>query len=317
MSRRRTARVEDVVHAYWPHSDPEPAAHELGARPADHGDEPCPGLCNADFRRAETETTSTGLTHNVPFHPGRPVWCVDVHAFNDRGELLHRLEHRGCTTRILNQLGEIPDLAAALIPGRLTTPRDADIDHSSSKGGGARSLSHAPSPSPGWDTADELIRWAVDLEDWLRARLQAPAAPSHVPAVLRVRRHTVPCGHLGPVGPSVGYRGTMAAPTERTLAAAVAYLRRNGTALLAGPGALQTGQDISDTHRRLQRLVGHDRLTHRLQEPCPACGRKGLRRRDGDELVKCVACHAVWDWDHFQLLARAYADTITRTGGRA
>ncbi|GGL27571.1 hypothetical protein H9L10_03620 [Phycicoccus endophyticus] len=276
--------------------------------PATAGDEPCPGPCNHTFRRAENaalEETARAhsahaahgdgpctpdcvpdraLTeHDTPFHPGRPVWCVDVPAFNDRGELLDRLAHRGCTSSILTKLRDLPDLASALTPGALNTPRDADIDHGSTSHGGARSLAHAPSPSPGWDTADEIIRWALHLEDYLRHRLEDPAPPH----------------------------------PYRTLAEAVAYLHRHGTALLATPDAARIGRDILDTHRRLERLVGQDRLTHRIPEPCPRCKRKGLRRRDGSELVRCIYCPAVWDWEHLPHLARVYADSIRPRGGDA
>ena len=280
MSRRRPSRTDDVVHSYWPHSDPEPSRGDNRANiiraEVTSDDEPCPGPCNTAFRRAELD----GPDHDIPFHPGRPVWCVNVHAFNARGELLDKLDHHGCTTTILQRLYDLPALAAVLAPGRISTPRDADIDHGNTTHGGARSLAHAPSPSPAWDTADELIRWALRLEDTLRHRLDQPATPH----------------------------------AYRTLTEAVAYLRRNGETLLAGPGAARIGQDILDTHRRLERLVGHDRLVHRIQEPCPRCGRKGMRRKDGDELVSCRSCNAVWDWDHFQLLSRAYAETVTAKG---
>ena len=280
MSRRRPARTDDVVHAYWPHSDPEPPEQQriMSPRPAaDDNDEPCPGPCNAAFRRAELE----GPDHDVPYAPGKPTWCVDQHAFNHRGEMLPTLAHHGCTTLILDRLTDLPDIAANLTPGRLNTPRDTDIDHGNTRHGGARSLAHAPSPSPGWDTADEVIRWVLRLEDWLRHRLRDPDD----------------------------------AHPYRTLTEAVVYLHRHGDTLLATAQAGQIGRDILDTHRRLERLVGHDRLTHRLQEPCPRCGRKGLRRKDGAELVKCVGCRAVWDWDHFQLLARTYAQNERVRGG--
>ena len=35
-----------------------------------------------------------------------------------------------------------------------------------------------------------------------------------------------------------------------------------------------------------------------------------MRRKDGEELVKCRSCGATWDWEHFQMLCRTYAETV-------
>jgi hypothetical protein len=254
----------------------------------------CPGPCNRAFRaaeqaaideaaaaKAEQRLTDRSITnHDTPFHPGKPTWCVDQHAFNHLGQALPKLAHHGCHETILDRLAALPDLATCLAPGQLNTPRNADIDKTSSKGGGAKAISHAPSPSPGWDTADELIRWVVSLEDWLRGVLAEDAN----------------------------------AATHRTLSGSVAYLTAHGTALLASSDAERVGHDVLTQHRRLEHLVGQDRLTHRITEPCPLCNRKGLRRNDGDELVKCRSCKAVWAWDQLEFLARTYADGVKASG---
>lgn len=285
MSRRRQFTEPD------PPTDATPDPVEN--RQADDT-QPCPGPCNHTFRAAEQaaidETaaahaegrlTDRSITdHDTPYRPGRPVWCRDEDAFNHLGQALPKLAHHGCHETILDRLAAVPDLATALTPGQLNTPRNADIDKASSKSGGARALSHAPSPSPGWDTADELIRWLVSLEDWLRATLAEPENDN----------------------------------THRTLSGAVAYLTAHGTALLASADAERVGHDVLAQHRRLERLVGLDRLVHRIAEPCPLCNRKGLRRRDGDELVKCRACKAVWAWDQLEFLARTYAEGVKATG---
>jgi ribosomal protein L37AE/L43A len=283
MSRRRPPRL-----------DTDAPSSEVENREA-AGPKACPGPCNRAFRvaeqRADDERILAAAEQRVPDRAitdhglkarlGRPTWCVDEHAFNDKGEALPRLAHHGCATTIIDRLADLPDLATWLTPGKLNTPRSTDIDHGSSKGGGARSIAHAPSPSPGWDTADELIRWLIGLEDWLRAIVGDPPNDTR----------------------------------QRHLADAVRYLTEHGPALLASTDAERVGQDIFRAHRRLTVLVGQDRLTHRLQEPCPRCARKGLRRQDGDELVKCRSCHAVWDWDHFELLSRAYAQTVKSSKG--
>lgn len=325
MSRRRTARTDDTT----PTDPPENASNQGENRATDDG-QPCPGPCNHAFRvaeqaaidetaaaKTEQRLTDRSITdHPTPFHPGRPVWCVDVPTFNHKGEAMDKIAHHGCHETIVTRLRDLGDLATALTPGRLNTPRNADIDKSSSKGGSAKALSHAPSPSPGWDTADELIRWLVDLEDWLRGLVGDNLEPARVPAVLRVRTHHREPGTVGPTGPAIGYRGTVPDPksTHRTLSAAIAYLAGHETALLASPDAERIGHDVLTQHRRLQHMAGQDRLVHRIQEPCPLCNRKGMRRRDGEELVKCRSCRATWDWDHFQMLCRTYAEDVKSSG---
>lgn len=285
MSRRRQFEQPDP-----------PASSEVEKRQEPPGPPACPGPCNRAYRLAEVHADAERLAaatekrptdravtdHGLQPHPGRPVWCVDVNAFNAKGVMLDRLEHHGCTNTIVDRLGALPGLAAWLTPGKLNTPRSTDIDKTSSKGGGAKALAHAPSPSPGWDTADELIRWLLTVEDWLRQVVGD--APNDAP--------------------------------QRHLSDTATYLKSHHVAMLAAADdAERVGKDILSMHRRLEGLVGQDRLTHRLTEPCPRCGRKGLRRNDGDELVKCRSCHAVWDWDHFELLSRAYAETVKTSKG--
>lgn len=274
----------------------------------------CPGPCNAGYRRAqaalEDERAAAKAEHRPPAveltaaaheaartaHAGKPTWCRDVHAFNHAGVMLDTLDHRGCGEAILDRLHRLPDLAAHLTPGALNTPRGADVDPSGHHGGGARALSHAPSPSSAWDTADELVRWLVDLEDWLRAELGHEAADVSV----------VQLGRL---------RGVTFTTERRTLSAAVTYLHGHGEALLSSSDAATAGRDILATYRRLEHLTGRDRLVHRLTEPCPRCGRKGLRRADGGELVSCGSCRATWDWEHFEHLCRVYAETVKADRG--
>jgi len=134
-----------------------------------------------------------------------------------------------------------------------------------------------PSPSPAWDQADEIIRWAVNTEDQLRARI----------------------GDMG--------RGPR---PWRTLSAAVWFLTAHATPLLSSPDAVSIGFDALRMSRRLEQVTGTDRLIHRLPGACMVCKRKGLQREDGKELVKCRACGATWHWDYYQLLARAFADEV-------
>lgn len=272
------------------------ASFEVGKREA-AGPQFCPGPCNRAYRvaeqKADDERAAAKAGHRLPDraitdhpltpHLGRPVWCVDVDIFNHEGVATGKLAHHGCTRTIIDRLGDLSDFATWLSPGKLNTPRNnTDIDKTSSKGGGAKSMAHAPSPSPGWDTADELIRWLVSLEDWLRALVREDPNPA----------------------------------VFRSMTQAVRYLVAHQTPMLADRDeAEQVGLNILATHHRLEHLVGQDRLVHRLTEPCPLCARKGLRRHDGKELVKCMSCRAVWNWDHFEWLARSYAETVKSSKG--
>lgn len=274
MSRRRQFEEPQVVHAYWPHSDPEPASSPVTKPEDPHADDPCPGPCNREFRAAELEHGDG--KHDVPMHPGRPVWCVDVtHVENNQVVV----DHHGCTQNILRDLRAIPDLATNLAPGTLNTPRDIRADD---RGMGSSGMVHPPTNSPAWDTADELIRWALSLEGHLRARL----------------------GH---------------GPTSRqkwhTLNDAIRYLLAHPTALLADPNTAEAiGKGIRGRKRSLEQNTGHDRLIHRLPGTCMVCDRKGLQRADGGELVKCRHCGAVWAWDSYERLSKAYADDVRRRG---
>lgn len=260
MSRRRQFDQPPIAHAYWVHSDPEPT-HPAPPVPC-HGtaaQDACPGPCNRDFRAAEQTYAETRKEHDVPFHPGAPVWCRDTTG------------HHGCTERITADLAALPDLATLLTPGPLNRPRDANSDD---RGMGTSTLVHPPTASPGWDTADDLIRWSVALEDQLRTRLGHDS-----------RQHE----------------------TWRDLGSAVRYLTAYATALLSDPDTSAViGRQITGRRRALDQATGTARLVHRLPGMCPSCDRRGrLHRQDGADHVKCGSCQAVWDMDHWAHLTRA------------
>lgn len=286
MSRRRPARVDMAQQT----TTPTPV----------RGDDPCPGPCNRAFRAAEEQALAEVaraqshheqhpdgacdpdclpdrrvVDHDTPMHPGRPVWCDDIPAFDLAGNMLDHMAHYGCQGRVLSDLAEIPGLATWLTPGRLPSPSDGDVDPAIS-GGGAEAIAHAPSPSPAWDEIDRLTRWLCRLEDQLRDRLGD--APKSTPT--------------------------------RLMSDAVGYLGRNGAALLAMDDAAGVGEDIMRARTSLVRMAGQDRLVHRLPGTCLRCDRKTLRRNDGDEIVKCRACGACWDWGAYEFLAHAYAADI-------
>ncbi|WP_162529252.1 hypothetical protein, partial [Segeticoccus rhizosphaerae] len=190
-----------------------------------------------------------------------------------------------CHHTITRPLGPAPLLARC---GRCayTTPGSGGRLAPAEVGDGSRhgTRTGSPSGSPAWDAIDELVAWACTTEDKLRARLHHSA-------------------------PGDWWDGSTEHRARR-LSTAVHYLTHWSEQLLASPEARQVGKDATRLTRRAEQAAGIDRLTHRLPGACMVCdARNSLRRDDGDELVKCRACRAVWHWDYYQLLAKAYADS--------
>ena len=219
----------------------------------------CPGTCNRAWVAAERiafdEAKSRRprvelINHGVPMIPAAPVWC------------------RECQTAITDTIGKFPDLCAGLTPGDLNTGRDVQL-------GAHTAAIVPPTNSPAWDQADVIIRWAVNTEDQLRARIGDPG------------------------------RGLR---PWRTLSSAVWYLTSHATPLLCGPDAVSIGFDVLRMNRRLELVTGTDKLVHRLPGECLVCDRRGtLQRKDGDDMVQCKACGACWDIEYYEFLCHAYA----------
>jgi len=217
----------------------------------------CPGECNRAWVAAERAAWLDPrrrelVNHGIPMVEAAPYWC------------------RECQTNITTTIAGFPDLCATLTPGPLNTGRNVDT-------GPHSAAIVPPTNSPAWDQADEIIRWAVNTEDTLRARI----------------------GDLG--------RGPR---PWRDLGSAVYYLTAHATPLLSCPDAVSIGFDVLRMHRRLVQVTGSDRLVHRLPGTCMLCKRRSLQRCDGDELVKCRACGATWAWEYFQFLVKALADEV-------
>jgi len=229
------------------------------AHPSDDVDA-CPGSCNDAWIRAEhiahDEAKSRRprlelLNHGVPMVEAAPVWC------------------RECQQAITDTISKFPALCAGLTPGDLNTGRDVQL-------GAHTTAVVPPTNSPAWDQADEVIRWAVNTEDRLRAWIRDPGRGGQRP--------------------------------WRDLGSAVSYLTLHATPLLCGPDAVSIGFDALRMHRRLELVTGTDRLVHRLPGACLVCDRRGtLQRKDGDDMVQCKACGACWDIEYYEFLCHAYA----------
>jgi len=222
----------------------------------------CPGDCNrawiaaerAAFEEAKRRRPDPGLlNHGVPMVEAAPVWC------------------RQCQQDIITTIGGFPDLCAGLTPGDLNTGRDVNT-------GPHTTAVVPPTNSPAWDQADEIIRWAVNTEDQLRARIGDPGRGGQRP--------------------------------WRDLGSAIYYLVEHATPLLCGPDAVSIGFDVLRMSRRLQLVTGTDKLVHRLPGACMVCDRRSLQRSDGDDLVKCRACGATWFEDYYQFLVRSLTEQV-------
>lgn len=144
----------------------------------------CPGECNAAFRRAEAEWEATGRDHEIPYHPGRPVWCESVYAttWDERGVPSLTMVHRGCHDRVADALGNIRRwLRDVPTSGPLAMAAPAERHGSASP----------PSPSPSFDERDALDAWLEDLTARLSARMKCTQPKRHR-ALEFAREHVTP-----------------------------------------------------------------------------------------------------------------------------
>jgi len=225
--------------------------------------EACPGECNRAWISAEKVAFDEAksrrprlelINHGIPMTPAEPVWC------------------RPCQEHIAEVIAGLPDQCRDLTPGPLNTGRDTNT--------GTHQVSVIPpTPSPAWDQADEIIRWAVNTEDQLRA-------------------------HIGDFG-----RGPR---PWRDLGSAVSYLTLHATPLLSCPDAVTIGFDATRLSRHLTQVTGQDRLIHRLPGACLICKQSTLQRKDGDDLVRCRSCGGTWAWEYYEFMAKAmvYGESI-------
>lgn len=189
--------------------------------------------------------------------------------------------------------GDAVMLAIAGLPEQVTQLLAVGGGREASTGRAARPTHGAAvssSPSPAWETVDEVMRWVWRLEERLRAHLE--------------------------LAPPLDRHGSW------RLTTGVGWLRSHSSALLSWdtrvpvPGsdeldgqaeAEAVGREAFKLSRRLERASGRDRLVHRLVAPCPSCDTFALTRADGEDRVRCAVCHHEWPEEHYQLLVRILA----------
>lgn len=170
-------------------------------------------------------------------------------------------------------------------PGRLAPPDRVAFQ-------GRRRRGASPAGSPAWLEVDAVVRWVCGLADEIAGLVHGPEFSSRCSKgdlTERVRAATEAC---------------------RYVAARLDVVQR-----MPEDKVEQVRKTVLDTRSRLQSVSGMKMGVRALQDPCPACGRRGLRQADGGGTVSCRACHAVWDED--ELARRAALAASTGEGASA
>lgn len=222
---------------YWPHSAPETEPTE--PRPS-FG--PCEGRCNSSWRRAMrayddavekwAKRGCAGPEPHVPGldepWPGDPVFC------------------RRDTAAIRGALRDLPKAYTALAAVKFMT-RSASADEE------RRGRSDVPpSPSPGADQQDALLRLASTWEDVVRQ-------------------------HLGHASATDAFGDPYA-----TLEHAVDYLNSNYTDAIGHPDfGADFGREIQSAHATVVAMVKNKPIRRHLPAPCPSCDMLALVQEEG------------------------------------
>lgn len=220
---------------YWPHSDPTTPeeTHTPSAGP-------CPSSCNWRWREAMEAHeqalkawTARGHRGEEPQPPetepwpGEPVLC------------------RKCASKARGALRELPDAYRALDSMKY-------LSRTNAAGSERRGRSDAaPSPSPGADHQDEIVRTVTAWEDDLRQHLGHDAGQD---------------------------TGDHAADLTRS----VEYLNRNWRAMAERPEcAGDFADDTTRLHRTAVAMVKNKTVRKTLPPPCPTCDMATLVQEEG------------------------------------
>lgn len=140
-----------------------PAGPSVAPGASADADAACPGQCNAAWRRAEERWAATGEDHDVPFHPGRPVWCESVYTRHvDRTTVTTTQVHYGCGDRIADALTHIEQWIVD-VPSSGALMMAAPFER--------HGTGSPPSPSPAFDERDAYERWLGDIAARLAGRV--------------------------------------------------------------------------------------------------------------------------------------------------
>lgn len=137
------------------------------------------------------------------------------------------------------------------------------------------------SPSPAWDTADEIVLWAHAWAEATADLLQ----------------------HAGP------FTYNTSGLRTRNLTATMDYLRVQLEAIAASDFAHDFAAEAIGHAKRLELMAGADHLVHRLKARCPSCNQLTLVRADGADRVDCRNrdCARVWSEAEYANLAHVAA----------
>jgi hypothetical protein len=228
----------------------------------------CPGRENHAWREAELKLAQHGTPHDLAPRWGQPIHCEP------------------CSVRARQQLGDLPELVAAIHLEAAHGSRGPKI------GAIGRSTVTVP-PWPGQASrilTDHIVGGLTELEDDIRELRQLRARPGR------------------------GIEGA-------TLTGAVTFLNAHlDWALAHHPAAHEIHErdsanpaaQISGWHRAALRFTARDlRLDHR-RAPCPRCELLSLYRADGDDYIECrnAACGNLLTPAEFDEHARALASQV-------
>jgi hypothetical protein len=258
---------------YWPPSDFDPGyIEDLPALPTAG---PCVGPCNHRWRQAAEaydkamkKWLNRGRVGEEPRPPeiqpwdGQPVWC------------------NKCAAIVRRALRELPDAYSALESMKYRSRTSAPDEERRGR------ADAAPSPSPGADHQDEILRTTCMWEDDLRRHL----------------RHDAATDEFGDL--------------HATLVQASEYLNRNFADMIRREEcAKDFGDEVSKLYRNTVAMVKNKPGRKHLPCPCPSagCGVKALIQEEGlakrpwyvecvEYLGGCGRLYAEHDWDFFALL---------------
>jgi hypothetical protein len=204
---------------------------------------PCPGRENRVWREAETALADHGTPHDLSPRWGDPVHCEP------------------CTHRARTQLGELPELVAAI---------SLEASHGS-RGPKVGTIGRSAATVASWPgqasrlLTDHIVGGLLELEDDIRDLRRLNARPAH------------------------GIEGQALTGAVRFLGAHLDW------ALVHHPAASEAhdrdsanpAAQIAGWHRAAQRFTARDARLEQREARCPRCDWRSLFFADGDDYIGC------------------------------